>query len=333
MTTVSLCVVARNEEKFLPRLLENFKLQTYNHESIEVVLIDSVSTDSTRKIMEEFKAENKEFRSVIVADNPKKVQASGWNLAISLSTGDVIIRIDAHSYIPEDFVQLNVCNIEKGEFVSGGIRPCVTENETPWGKTLLAVENSLFGSSINKCRTGKKHEYVKTVFHGAYRREVFSKAGLFNERLLRTEDNEMHYRIRKAGYKICLDPQIVSYQYARSNFKTMMKQKFENGRWIGLTLGVSPKCLAIYHFVPACFVIGIILTSIIAGIGIWQLSSLMWILYGLFAILNTIISIKNDGFLLPKLIMPILFLILHISYGVGTMVGLCRMPFIRKDLI
>ena len=104
------------------------------------------------------------------------------------------------------------------------------------------------------------------MFHAAYRREVFEKVGLFNENLGRTEDNEMHYRIRKAGYRLCYDPQIHSWQYVRSSVPGMMKQKYGNGEWVARTLGVCPGCLSIYHFVPFAFVLAIIVTTILAAV-------------------------------------------------------------------
>ena len=332
MLTVSLCVVAYNEEKHLPSVLNDLQSQTYPHELIEIVLVDSASTDSTHSIMQEFKSNNKSFKSVVVVDNPKKVQASGWNVAIKNSTCDVIIRLDAHTQIPCDFTEKNIANIESGEFVSGGMRPCLIEDETLWRKMLLQAENSLFGSSVNQCKHSEKKMYVKTMFHAAYRREVFEKAGGFNENLLRTEDNEMHYRIRKAGYKLCYDPQIVSYQYARSSLKKNIKQKYGNGYWIGLTLGVCPGCISLYHLVPFAFVLAIILTTLLACMGFWHLSALMWSLYAIFAVGNTIISSLNRKFNPYVFTMPLIFLCLHISYGVGTIVGLMKMPFKRKKL-
>ena len=329
---VSLCVVAYNEESFLPNLFLDFKSQTYPHDLVEIVLINSASTDQTRVLMEQFAAEDNGFYSVVVADNPKRVQASGWNVALSHASGDVIVRIDGHTHIPPDFARLNMENIMSGEYVSGGIRPCLIENETAWGKTLLHVENSLFGSSINKCRRSSEKSYVKTMFHAAYRREVFAKVGGFNENLLRTEDNEMHYRIRQAGYQLSFDPNIISFQYARSNLKKMIKQKYGNGKWIGLTLGVSPGCVSLFHLIPFCFLLGVIFTSAMAIFGWWQLAALMWTLYGVFAITNTVISMVREGFLWTKLIMPVLFLILHIAYGIGTVVGLIRMPFLKNKL-
>ena len=327
MMTVSLCVIAYNEEKFLPNLLADLSNQTYPHELIEIVLVDGLSSDQTKKLMEDFKRDNNTFKSVQVLDNPKRIQAAGWNVAITNAKGDVIIRIDAHTHIPKDFTEKNMILQESGEFVTGGVRPCLIEEPTAWKKTLLEVENALFGSSIADSRHSKEKKYVKSMFHAAYRREVFENVGLFNENLLRTEDNEMHYRIRKAGYNLCFDPNIVSYQYARSSLKKMIKQKYGNGYWIGLTLGSCPGCISIYHLVPFAFVLGIVFTSILGFFGIWQLGALMWGAYFLFSLVSLAISVFRGKGTKWIICMPFLFLMLHVSYGIGTIGGLLKLIF------
>ena len=178
-------------------------------------------------------------------------------------------------------------------------------------------------------KVGDKHkslekQYVKTMFHAAYKREVFEKVGFFSENLLRTEDNEMHYRIREVGFKLCYDPRIVSYQYARSSFSKMLKQKYANGYWIGLTLKICPKCISLYHLIPFLFVSAVVFSSILAFLGVPQFSLLLWVLYGLFAVVNTVISAVHNGFHIFTLCMPFLFLVLHAAYGVGTLMGLLR---------
>lgn len=328
MMTVSLCVVAYNEEQFLPNLLDDLEEQTYPHNLTEIVLIDGKSSDKTKSIMLEFAQKATSFYSIQVLDNPQRVQAAGWNVAISNAKSDVIIRIDAHTHIPSDFTEKNMALQESGEFVTGGVRPCLIDNPTPWKETLLEVENSLFGSSIADSRRSKEKKYVKSMFHAAYRKEVFKKAGLFNEQLLRTEDNEMHYRIRKAGYNLCFDPNIVSYQYARSSLKKMIKQKYGNGYWIGRTLRVCPGCISLYHLVPAVFVIGILLTTALSCIGLWQLGALMWAAYLLFSFTGLIISVSKGKGNRWTFCMPVLFLVLHVSYGIGTIHGITRALFI-----
>ena len=225
---ISVCVVAYNEQKVLPDLLECIKSQDYPHNQMEVVLIDSCSEDNTKKIMEKFREENKDFVNVQVLDNPRKIQAAGWNVAIKNYKGDAILRVDAHAAIPKEFVRKNAEVLESGEYVSGGVRPNMVDESTPWKETLLLAEQSMFGSSIAPYRRSEKNTYVKSVFHGAYKREVFDKVGLFNEQLGRTEDNEINYRIRAAGYKICCSPDIVSYQHTRNSLKAMLKQKYGN---------------------------------------------------------------------------------------------------------
>ena len=330
--TVSLCVVAFNEEKFLPRLLSDLEKQAYPHELTEIVLVDSNSTDKTKQVMLSFQKRQHSYRAVKVVDNPRRVQAAGWNVAIASSQCDVIIRIDAHTSIPPEFTAKNMNLQESGEYVTGGVRPCVTEDPTPWKNTLLEVENSLFGSSISSSRRGKEKQYVKSMFHAAYRREVFDKAGMFNEKLLRTEDNEMHYRVRRAGYELCFDPDIKSYQYARNTLKRMIRQKYGNGYWIGLTLGVCPGCISVYHLVPFCFIVGIVVSTLLAVFGIWQIALIMWVVYLMFTFISMLFCIAEGKANRFTALMPFLFLILHIVYGIGTLVGLVSIPFKKQEL-
>ena len=186
---VSFCVIAYNEEDALISLFQDIREQDYPHEKIEVILVNAMSTDNTRILMEQFAKEDNGFERVAVFDNYKKNQAAGWNVAIKAAQNEIIMRIDAHTMIPSDFVSKNVKNIESGEYVSGGQRPNIVAKSTPWKQTLLLAEKSMFGSSIAPYRNGQQKRYVKSVFHGAYRKEVFEKAGLFNEHLGRTEDN------------------------------------------------------------------------------------------------------------------------------------------------
>ena len=327
---ISIGVVALNEENYLPQLLEDLKKQTYPHKQIEILLVDGGSKDQTKEIMNQFKNDS-DFFDVQVLDNPKKIQSAGWNVVFDHFNGEAIIRIDAHSSIPENFVENNVECLNKGENVCGGIRPNLIDQTNNWKKTLLCAESSMFGSSIASYRREAKQEYVKSLFHACYRREVIKKVGYFNEQLGRTEDNEYHYRVRQAGYQICMDPSIISYQYARPNLKAMLKQKYGNGYWIGLTLGVCPGCISIYHFVPLCFVLGIIITSLLSFLGFSLLGNLMWSAYILLTIVMTIAAFFSKERNILLLTLPFLFLGLHLSYGIGTLVGLLKMPTFKKN--
>ena len=324
---VSFIVVAYNAGSKLENLLEDLKKQDYNHNDIEIILVDSNSSDNTKDIMMKFKEINKTFSKVLVLDNPKKILPCGWNIALEASTGDLILRVDAHSSLPNDFISKNVNRIDMGEKIVGGHRISIIDENNAWQKTLLIAEKSIFGSGIASYRRQETEEYVSTLAHAAYSREVFKKVGGYDERLARTEDNEIHYRMKKAGYKFLLDPTIKSYHHARNSLSKMMKQKYLNGYWIGLTMGISPKCFSIYHFVPLVFVLALIFSIIFAFV----FSSIPLILllgaYFTFNILNTIFSIISEKKHLDYLLLPFIFFLLHLSYGWGTLYGLIKLPF------
>ena len=323
---VSFAIVAFNEQAYLPSLLEDLKAQDYPHNKIEVLLIDSMSQDNTKNIMEQFKATTNDFLSVKVLPNPKKIIPCGHNVALDNYTGDALIRIDAHASMPSDFISKNVAVLKSGEVASGGRRPNIIDDSTPFKETLLTAEQSMFGSSFAPYRNSNKKMYTSSLFCGMYKREVYEKVGRYNDLLPRSEDNDMTYRIRKAGFKLCYSPDIEFYQHTRSSFSKMLKQKYLNGYWIGKTMGVSPKCFSLFHFVPFAFVLAIIFTSVLAAFGHPLLSVLMWLAYSMLVLSITVIeTIKKP--LATNLLLPLIFLTLHIAYGVGTLLGLIVMPF------
>ncbi|MDK2901608.1 MAG: hypothetical protein PWR14_512 [Thermosediminibacterales bacterium] len=328
---VSFIVVAYNAGEKLSSLINDIKKQDYDHKKIEIILVDGNSSDNTKQIMENFANSSHDFFRICVLDNPKRILPCGWNIALKESKGEVILRVDAHSSIPENFISKNVEAIKKGEKIVGGQRISIIDENNSWQRTLLLAETSLFGSGIASYRRIKKKKYVSTLAHAAYSREVFQNVGGYDERLARTEDNEIHYRMKKAGYKFFLDPEIKSYHHARNTFSKMLKQKFLNGYWIGLTLGVSPFCFSIYHFVPMLFTLVMITGILLALSGNTLLLKVLAASYGTFSILNTIMSISKKKFTPTFLLLPLLFFMLHIYYGVGTIWGLIKLPFWIKN--
>ena len=322
-TTVTFGVIAFNEQAYISDLLNDLLAQTYPKELIEVILVDGNSTDDTKKIMLDFQSVYlSNYHSIKVLDNPKRIQPVGWNIVIAHSTADVILRIDAHAKLPNDFIKTNMKCINSGEFVCGGPRINIIDEDTPWKKMLLDSEQAMFGSGFASYRQDtQEKKYVSSVFHGAYRKEVFERAGLFNEKLVRTEDNEIHYRIRNAGYQICYSPEIKSYYQTRNSLEKLLKQKYQNGFWVGKTLFVSPKCLSVFHFVPFLFVIFSIMAVILAITGLWEMLAFLASLYFLFLSVTTVVClVKNKN--ITDLLLPFVIFFIHISYGIGTMIGI-----------
>ena len=323
---VSFIVVAYNAQNSIGQLFKCLQRQTYSHELIEVLLVDSNSIDNTRVMMEEF-ASQAQFRRIIVLDNPKRTLPCGWNVALAEVRGDVVLRLDAHATMPDDFIEKNVRNIENGEDISCGKVVSVLDNADDFGKTVNIAENSMFGGSVASFRRVEGPCYVSTGAFAMYREEIFDLVGGYNEWLARTEDNEMHYRMKRAGYRFYCDPQIITYRQTRPSFGKLLIQKYLNGYWIGLTMGVEPRCFSLYHFVPFAFVLGIVFTSLLTLLGFWFLAALMWATYAVVSVLMAVLSaIGSQDRSVYCILLPVMFLLLHVSYGAGTLIGLVKMP-------
>ncbi|MDR1184185.1 MAG: glycosyltransferase family 2 protein [Coriobacteriales bacterium] len=320
---VSLVVIAYNEEQTIEGLLGDIVAQDHPHDRIELLFVDSASTDGTKGLLEEFAHKESSFANIRVLDNPARFLPQGCNVALRAYSGDVFIRVDAHAQIPADFIRRNVEVLESGESVCGGVRPTVLQKPTSWGEALLLAENSAFGSSPAAYRRGQERSIVGSVFHGAYRREVFDVVGPYDERLLRTEDNDMSYRIHKAGFRIVLDPAIRSEQFVRSSFCRMARQKEANGYWIGRMVYIQPGAISLFHLVPLAFVLAL-LAFFLMGLLLSWLPFIalvaLYLLADLAMALRAIIQASERSVAL--LVLPFIFPLIHISYGIGTIRGL-----------
>ena len=323
---ITICVIAYNEEQTLPAILKDIAAQDYAHGSMEVVLVDSASSDHTKKIMQEFAAQNTTqpdmgFVSVSVLDNPKRTLPCGWNVALKAYRGEAILKVDAHASIPKDFVTKNVAVLESGEDVCGGQRPNIIEQPTPFRNTLLLAESSMFGSSIAPYRNNPGKSYVKSMFHAAYRRKVFETIGGFDERLVRGEDNEINYRIRKNGGKVLLADDIASTYYCRDTVKSLCSMAFQNGKWNVITSKYVPGAMGIRHFVPLVFLLSL------TGLGAGSICSkkVRFLFIGelsTYFVLDTCFSFRAKGKLMDKLQLMCLHFLFHISYGAGSLAGI-----------
>lgn len=320
MISISFIVVAYNAADSLPLLLSDLRAQTLPAGQIEALLVDSASTDGTRAVMTAF-AEAAPF-PVRVLDNPKRWLASGINVALAAATGDAVIRLDAHARIPEDFLQKNLNALSRGEDIVGG---CVSgaEIRTPWEGVMRALDTSRFCGGAAPFRNGGEARYVDTLAYALYRREVYDRVGPYDERLRRTEDNEMHYRMRQAGYRFYFSPDIVSYHAARATLRGQLRQKWGNGYWIGRTMHIQPHCFAPRHLIPAVFVVALLGGLLLLPVCVWPLALLLLA----YTVCDLLFSVQaalrqTKGRLPALLLLPFLFPAIHIVYGAGTLLGL-----------
>lgn len=322
---ISFIIIALNAANTIDGILEDLRMQDFDKKQIEVILVDGSSNDDTKKIMMNFQRKYSQlFYKVMVFDNPKRVLPCGWNIALRNAIGDLILRVDAHTRIPKSFITNNVISINRGHDITGGTVENISKEDTYWGKILLAIESSLFGGSFAKFRRKlTKPCYVSTLPFACYKRCIYDVVGEYNEKLVRTEDNDMHYRMRKAGFKFYFTPTISSVRFSRSSFNGLFNQKYLNGYWIGRTLFISPCCISLYHLVPLGFVL-----FLIASIVLFYFKLCIPILiftfcaYIIINIIMTLSIVKVIGIKPIFLVVPFIFLILHIGYGVGTIMGI-----------
>ena len=245
------------------------------------------------------------------------------NLAIAAAKGEIIVRVDGHCEIDADYVANCVKHLQAGnaEGVGG---PIETIGETLQAQAVAIAMSSKFGVGGSAFRTIDDREiYVDTVAFPGYKRETLEKVGEFNEELVRNQDDEFNYRIRKMGGKILLSPDIRSRYYSRSNFKSLWRQYFQYGYWKIRVLQLHPKQMSLRQFIPFTFVSAMIVLALLGvffEIARWTLG-LILVLY---LIANIAATIK-EGQRTKIKALPYIFLsylILHISYGLGFIAGL-----------
>ena len=255
--TVSVIIPVYNEEKYIKGLIESLKKQDYDKEKFEVIFIDGNSKDKTIDIIKE-KVNLEENDKYKILVNPDKITPKSVNIGIKEAKNEIIIRLDAHSEYPSNYISKCVYYLNNTDADNVGCL-CHPEGKTRIGKAIANVVSSKFGVGNSSFRTGTESGYVDTVPFGTFRRELFEKIGYFNEELPRSEDNEFNYRIRKNQGKVYLFNDIEVIYYPRDTILKLMKMGFQNGKWATYTGYIIPGSMGIRHFIPLVFVIGLII--------------------------------------------------------------------------
>ena len=228
---VSIIIPCRNEEKFIGKCLDSVLMQDYPKDKIVVLFVDGQSIDRTRMIIEEYV---KSYPFIRLLNNPRKTVPFALNKGITEAEGKIIIILSAHAYYPPDYVSKCVKHLNKYKVYNvGGIFETLPGAKTLKAMAIALTLSSPFGVGNSYFRTGiKEPRLVDTVPFGCYHKEIFEKNGNFNENLTRNQDIEFNLRLKKAGCKILLVPDIKSYYYARSTFKELFMNNFQNGFWV-----------------------------------------------------------------------------------------------------
>ena len=318
---VSVVMPVYNEERYIDKCIESLLEQDYPLENMEWIFVDGQSKDNTVEILNRYKEKYPDL--IKVYDNPNKIVPYAMNIGISESKGKYIVRLDAHADYANDYISKCVHYLDTTDAENvGGVAE--TKSQGTIGNAIAKMLSSKFGVGNSQFRTNGESGYVDTVPFGAFRREVFAKYGGYDERLVRNQDNEMNYRIRKNGGKIYLANDIRLSYYCRDTIKGITKMAVQNGTWNIITMKLCPGSMGIRHFIPLAFVLSVIGLALL-GLAHW----LFWAILGfellLYGTLNAIFSIKSGKGIKEKLLLLILFPIFHVSYGWGSILGIFKL--------
>ena len=329
---VSIIVPCYNEVRFIRKLLQNIADQDYPIERLEVFVVDGMSNDGTREEIRDF---IKPFPYIHLLENEKRYVPFALNKGISLSTGEVIMRMDAHAEYPLDYIsrlveslyQLNADNV-------GGSWITLPGNSTIRALAIAGALSSPFGVGNAHYRLNiRTIRRVDTVPFGCYRREVFERIGLFDEELIRNQDDGFNAKLTRNGGRIFLIPDVKIRYYARTSVKSIGKMLYQYGLFKPLGNKKAGRPATLRQFVPPLFVLFLIL-CVIGGLIVKEalLVGLIGLAFYLLVdlIFTVRISIKNSQ---PRLMiyLPWIFFIIHISYGFGYLFGIINFIILRRE--
>lgn len=319
---ISIVIPIRNESLYIERCLQAVAKQDYPSDRIEVLVADGMSDDGTFELLRDWAAQASNRK---IFQNQGKIVPTGLNILIPKAKGDILIRVDGHCVVAPDYVSNCVRHL-KIDDVDGVGGPMQTVGEDFISEVIALAMSSKFGVGNSSFRTETgQTKLADTVPFPAYTREIIRKVGLYDEELVRNQDDEYNYRIRDAGGKILLADDVRSTYYSRGSLAKLWKQYFQYGYWKVRVLQKHPKQMSLRQFVPLAFVLSLTISLILALLVPWGWILLVAIL-GIYLLSNLAASFaiaKKRGWQFLVLL-PFCFAIIHLSYGSGFLSGLFK---------
>lgn len=319
---VSVLMPVRNEAAFIERSIGAVLSQDYPNARMEVLIADGLSDDATREIISGLQQRHSNLK---IIDNPGKIVATGLNAALRQAKGEIIVRVDGHCEIAPDYVSRCVDHLLSDDVEAVG-GPVETIGESFISRVIALAMSSWFGVGGSAFRVANSRtQFTDTVAFPAYTRSVIDRAGQFDEELVRNQDDEYNYRLRKLGVKILLAADVHSQYYSRATMTGLGSQYFQYGFWKVRVMQKHPRQMRLRQFAPPLFVAALLINLLMLPMFAFAgyLLGLVACAYALALVSASLLSArKNKWELLPLL--PLAFLVLHLAYGAGFLIGLLR---------
>lgn len=322
---VSIIIPVRNEEKFIGKCLDSIILQNYPKDRMEVLVVDGMSSDNTRKIIQDY-VEKLSFIKIL--DNSNKFTPYAFNIGIKQAKGDIVMIIGAHACYEQDYIAKCIKYLkEYGADNVGGVLKALPSKNNVIANSIAFSLSHPFGSGNAYYRIGAdSHKCVDTVFGGCYRKNIFNKIGFFNENLVRSQDWELNLRIKKAGGKIVLVPDIEIQYFPKATLRDFFKHNFKDGFWVIYPYKFVSIPFNLRHYVPLIFVL-ILSSAILSEIFFHILTPFIFVisLYFLTSVYFSVRIALREKKLIYLLLMPIVFFVRHTGFGLGSIWGLIKL--------
>jgi succinoglycan biosynthesis protein ExoA len=322
MPRVSLIVPMANERPYIRECLDGLESQDYPHERLEILIVDGGSTDGSRAIVNHAASEQPEFLRVF--DNPRRITPVAFNIGIHAATGDLVGIVSAHSVLAGDYVSRCVEYLDRtGADHVGGLVTAI--GLTPVARAIAESTNSPFAVGNSRFHYDTREQYVDSVYMGLYRREVFDRIGLFDEELIRNQDDEFNYRLHSANGRHFQTPRIRSKYYSRATYSQLWRQYFQYGVYKPLVFMKVPGAWRWRHVIPTAFVCVVAVGGMAAPFVPLVLKAWIGVLvvYGLIMSVGATRVARKHGWRAFPLSFAA-FPILHVGYGTGFLLGLWR---------
>jgi succinoglycan biosynthesis protein ExoA len=321
LPSVSVILPIRNEGAFIDRSLGAVLGQDYPSDRLEVLVVDGMSDDDTR---DRVKALSDGDVSVRLLDNPGRIVPTAMNIGIREAQGRVIVRVDGHTIIADDYLRCSVEALHRTKAHNvGGLMRAVADGYLR--RVITAATSSPFGVGNAVFHYSEQEREADTVYLGVYPRWVLEHVGMYDEEFVRNQDDELNDRVRKAGGRIMLCPELKSDYYPRSTMWRLAKQYFQYGWWKVRCYQNHPREVSLVHLVPggfaAAFAVGAILTPFVTPV-LWLWLAMMCA-YTAGAVVFSLRAGNQQGWSVVPM-MPPVFLTLHLSYGLGFIMGSIR---------
>ncbi len=320
---LSVLIPCRDEARFVDRCLASIVASDYPPDRMEVLVIDGASTDGTRDFIAAFQRRDARVRLV---DNPERITPCALNRGIDAARGEIIACVGAHAAVPPDYFRRLVGHLlSSGADNVGGVVRTLPQDSGCFAGPIVAALSHRFGVGNSYFRVGSdRPRWVDTVFGGCWRREVFERVGRFNPALRRSQDMEFSLRLKAAGGRTLLAPDVTCDYYARSRMGSFWRHNFANGEWAVLpflhssVMPVRPR-----HLIPLLFAVALLGGVSLAPWSGWPLGAVAvpYVFLNLAASAQVAGREKRVGYLF---LMPLVFFSLHLGYGLGSIAGLLK---------